>query len=294
MALKRHLEFFILFIFIVSTGFILNSLVIGELPAIKISDTALTMLISIMIGAPTLIGGIILAIVILNWRSLVDAIKEMLSREPVDKPREKKKSSHFLTIILYILVLGAIYLATRRLREPSSISLNESLVEQYYTPMQDIFEDTPYIKGMGIIGILIYVAVILTLVFVTIIAIYEYRQSKLVQIELDIAMRRDISKVVKEALRSYKSGDDIRDVIIDTYLKMVDIIRKRGVKEMPEETAREYRKRIIRLLPLPENYINDLTFLFEEARYSNHVLGEDHVERAINALEGIRRYVEFE
>jgi hypothetical protein len=62
----------------------------------------------------------------------------------------------------------------------------------------------------------------------------------------------------------------------------------RGIEEQQALTPRELEGLAIRSLAVSEDSADSLTSLFEEARYSEHALGDPDRERAVQSLERIR------
>lgn len=288
---KRIIEFTILLIAILAIGFVLNTLVIDELPLISFSERSYLTIMGVMMGVPTVIGAIILAIMILNWRSLVEALKAIF-RNRMGRDRGGKPRSYLYAILIYLAILVAVLIITRRVNETIGVIENRSFVDAEPPRLYEMINESPLLRGIGVVGIWLYVAIVVAFGVIFILAIYEFSRRTGMELELDEAMRRELEDIVEDALDRYSAGGDIRSIIIATYLRIVELIRKRGVKEDPNETVREYRRRVVSLLPLPKDYMDSITHLFEEARYSDHVLGQEHIDMAVEALEGIRRYLE--
>lgn len=62
-----------------------------------------------------------------------------------------------------------------------------------------------------------------------------------------------------------------------------------GVGRRPSETSSEYAIRILDLVSADSGAVNRLAGLYREARFSDHVITEDHRARALDALAVIRR-----
>ncbi len=88
--------------------------------------------------------------------------------------------------------------------------------------------------------------------------------------------------------------DDIRKAIYKAYEGLCSILADYGYLEKKEGwTAREFQRAVFEALPwVPDELLKELTSLFEEARFSDHQLPPDYVERARACLEGIREALE--
>ncbi len=90
------------------------------------------------------------------------------------------------------------------------------------------------------------------------------------------------------AVRSLYAGEDPRSTIIRTYQRMCLLVQAGKLEDEPYLTPREFADRAVGALGWKKAPLEDLTELFEEARYSAHALGEAEKERAIAAFERVR------
>ena len=95
-------------------------------------------------------------------------------------------------------------------------------------------------------------------------------------------------EVLDAAVRSLYAGEDPRSTIIRTYQRMCLLVQVGKLDDEPFLTPREFADRAVGALGWKRAPLEDLTELFEEARYSTHVLGEADKERAIAAFERVR------
>ncbi|MFP4001041.1 MAG: DUF4129 domain-containing protein [Thermoplasmata archaeon] len=130
------------------------------------------------------------------------------------------------------------------------------------------------------IGILILLASTLVVVF------FLIRQKKLS--EQDPQTEEDISSTADKAITELHEGEEVRDVIIRNYQKMLIILEREGVKQKISFTPRELENIALDRLPLKKETIEEMTKLFEEAKYSHHPLGEKDRERALANFKQIR------
>jgi len=83
--------------------------------------------------------------------------------------------------------------------------------------------------------------------------------------------------------------DAVRKVIIRAYLGLCEVLRRYDFLRKESWTVREFELAIREALPdVPERDLGELTWLFEEARYSVHELSGDYGYRAALALRSIR------
>ncbi len=89
--------------------------------------------------------------------------------------------------------------------------------------------------------------------------------------------------------------DDVRAAIYRAYEEVCRVLADHGLLRGEGRTVREFEDAIGKALPwVPDALIDELTTLFEEARYSDHALPEGYVERARRCISGIRDAMEGE
>ncbi len=88
--------------------------------------------------------------------------------------------------------------------------------------------------------------------------------------------------------------DEIRKAIYKAYERMCTVLTDYGYLTRKEAwTAREFEVAVHDALPwVPDDLLGELTTLFEEARFSDHKLSDDYVDRARRCLAGIREALE--
>ncbi len=97
-----------------------------------------------------------------------------------------------------------------------------------------------------------------------------------------------INTTLDSTMRDLRAGEDVRSTIIRCYQNMCYNLQDQGIKQYDYITPREFRRRAVAKLPVSDRTVGALTTLFEEARYSTHVLGEEHKKRALVTLERLK------
>ncbi|MBS3790273.1 MAG: DUF4129 domain-containing protein [Candidatus Thermoplasmatota archaeon] len=168
------------------------------------------------------------------------------------------------------------------------------------SPLVDILTDTEdsFVPDIGLrdgsqvtsspigssIGILILLASTLVIVF------FFIRHKKLS--EQSSRTEDDISSTADRAITELHKGDDVRDIIIRNYQKMLIILEREGVKQEISFTPRELENMALDRLSLKKKTIDEMTKLFEEAKYSDHPLGEKERDRALDNFKQIKAELE--
>jgi len=76
--------------------------------------------------------------------------------------------------------------------------------------------------------------------------------------------------------------------IVAAYAALLDGLARAGRPRRPAEAPEEYVRRVLTGWSVHAEPLNELTALFAEARFSEHVLGPGHRARAMSALEAAR------
>jgi len=82
--------------------------------------------------------------------------------------------------------------------------------------------------------------------------------------------------------------DSIRQAIFDAYRSMLKVMQRYDFVREKSMTPREFEHVIAATLPISDKNLSELTRIFEEARYSNHVLTTHIRDRAINCFRDLK------
>lgn len=106
--------------------------------------------------------------------------------------------------------------------------------------------------------------------------------------------KETLSDTAERAIRQLHEGEDIKDVIIRNYQRMSFKLEEQGVEQKTSFTPREFEREALGKLPLKKKTIDEMTKLFEKAKYSHHMLDEKHRDRAIKNFKQIKKDIEGE
>ena len=98
-----------------------------------------------------------------------------------------------------------------------------------------------------------------------------------------------IRGILTDSLMSLKASNDYIATIFDCYKQLVRFFRSRGAMKKVYETTREFEDAVNTMLGgiTPPEDLDTLFSIFEEARYSDHEIGADQRDRAMEALQSI-------
>ncbi len=106
-----------------------------------------------------------------------------------------------------------------------------------------------------------------------------------------LEMEQEAAEVVRQTITALKGDqeNEYHEIILECYKKMCKILARLGMEVSPAETAREFAETISTKLNVGQEAISGLTFLFEEARYSDHEISEDKRIIALNYLTSLQQ-----
>jgi hypothetical protein len=112
------------------------------------------------------------------------------------------------------------------------------------------------------------------------------RRSQLVG---EITLFQELSNLLDETLDDLRNETDPRRAVIAAYARMERILAMHGLPRRPAEAPLEYLSRVLTELRVSEPAVRSLTNLFERAKFSQHKIGPEMKEEAIEALVSLRK-----
>lgn len=127
-------------------------------------------------------------------------------------------------------------------------------------------------------------ALIFALSLTTLIA-SNRRRSKIVR---EVTVTQELMAMLDETLDDLRNEADPRKAVIAAYARMERILAAHDLARRPSEAPLEYLARVLVDLRVTEEAVSKLTSLFERAKFSEHEIGVDAKEEAIDALVTLR------
>jgi hypothetical protein len=117
---------------------------------------------------------------------------------------------------------------------------------------------------------------------------YAGRARKRARGELDLGLATAVARAVDESLDDLRAEPDPRRAVIAAYARLESVLAAHGLPRLPAEAPLEYLARMLAELEVGEASARALTDLFERAKFSQHAVGPEMKEQAIEALESVR------
>ncbi len=103
---------------------------------------------------------------------------------------------------------------------------------------------------------------------------------------------RKMQRIIRRAADRLVAGNVYSATIFRAYREMAHTLRAYGQLRRDSETFREFEDAVREALPIDEESLDDFLTVLEEARYSEHEIGENEKDRAIEALRGVQNSIE--
>jgi hypothetical protein len=151
------------------------------------------------------------------------------------------------------------------------------------------------LPGTGGGGSESYLIFIITAVIIAVVLFTVVREIRSKRISRPpMTSDNEMKVIIKRAVDSLEAGGDPRTVVYRSYMSMCDLLERRGLADISYLTPGEFASIAVREFYLPREQVEELTQLFEEARYSDHLVGEGMKERSIRCLRAIKISLENE
>lgn len=235
--------------------------------------------------------------ILIYGKRIIESLATFFSRKP--KADIQQKTGLLSTILSYAIVAVALLILVRIGTVQRLInSLQQNLIFLPSSGLQTggIPQVTPSSSSALGIALYYYTAIIfagvaalsLILFFGGLHMAFRTRRHGALQDEGE-RLREETLQVVRDALTGLKADGRYQDTILRCYKQMCMILAEHGLGIREDETAREFANSVTSRLGLGGNAVKGLTFLFEEARYSNHQMDDSKRSSALNELDSLEQ-----
>jgi hypothetical protein len=99
--------------------------------------------------------------------------------------------------------------------------------------------------------------------------------------------RRKMAAILDAAAAKLNSGSSYRETVIQCYKMISELLEERSDVDGKVLTAREFRRRVSEKLKIDSPYLDQVTELFEVARYSVNDITEEQAKQAAVCLSNL-------
>jgi hypothetical protein len=249
----------------------------GDSSSRKPSDALMDVLFSLYIVA--LIGGVAMFVYLL-------VLRRHLKVQTGQAPR---RSLLEMLATMFVLVLAGALIARRlaNWERPPPIEPEEAIGRAQTIPVDTATapQSTSYEAGVS------WIAVIITVALVVLAAAawwYSGRARRRARGELQPVLAAAVVQAVDESLDDLRAEPDPRRAVIAAYARLERVLAAHGLPRKPSEAPLEYLGRMLTELSVSDRAARALTELFERAKFSQHAVGSEMKEEAIEALQTVR------
>ncbi len=240
---------------------------------------------------------VMIALIAYNWRLLSDALGLGIAYR---RKQQKKRGKRFQILVWTVAWLVAVEVLFQKCAGRGILCSSPQTATGISPTLQGFVSGSgpgpvlPDLQLVSQIGLFVQtswfgIAFLGLLVVSSVIIIRGFKvswdESKRV-ISLVPALETEGKSAVEDAIRILESEEtlDPRTRIIQCYQRMIQAVQHLGAPVTSDQTARELETAIRKMLLLKGPSIHGLTMLFEEARYSLHLITEKEGEQAHQCL----------
>gem|GEM_PF-2052710 len=193
-----------------------------------------------------------------------------------------EESSERTMLAVAVLFLATVAFAIWLISNTSLISFGELLIPITLRARLEEF------------AIALIIVVPLTLiVYLSLTAFNKGKRKDVGELRSKEKLTGDLKKIVDRAIRVFEEGEGgYREAIIECYRQMLLLFEGRGLPQKVSLTPREFEKDVEKRLSEPLPHLQELTYLFERARYSGEEMESWELETAKQDLMRVSAYLE--
>jgi hypothetical protein len=189
---------------------------------------------------------------------------------------------------MFILALAAALLARRLAtwQRPAPIEPEEAVGQANTIPVDTSIQPLPAAEShVSWLPVIVTVALIVLAVAAW---WYAGRARRRARGELQPRLAAAVAQAVDESLDDLRAEPDPRRAVIAAYARLERVLAAHGLPRKLSEAPFEYLTRMLTNLSVSDRAARALTDLFERAKFSQHAVGPEMKEQAIDALETVR------
>jgi len=200
-----------------------------------------------------------------------------------------RKSLFEMLASMFVLALGAALLARRLAtwERPPPVEPEEAIGQADTIPVDTSTQPLPSSAETHVSWLPVIVTIALIVLAV---AAWWFagRARRKARGELRPRLAEAVAQAVDESLDDLRAEPDPRRAVIAAYARLERVLAGHGLPRKPSEAPLEYLARMLADLSVSDDAARALTDLFERAKFSQHAVGSEMKEQAIDALETVR------
>jgi len=214
-------------------------------------------------------------------------LKQLFSAKSGGRSFRPARGGNNLGLLLLLVIVAIVLIAIPRAIQNSSLTPGEQ--DDLPSDGEEPPPGTNDGSSNGDMGILLSIIVLSTavLMFLLLRSLTKNDPSPEIRTDIEEVRAREMS-VISSSIEELRVGGDVREVILDTYRRMLRLQAHIGASQ--SLTAHELARLLVDRRGWPSQPTEDLTHLFEEAKYSRHPLGDLHRQSALDSLRSIEEW----
>lgn len=222
----------------------------------------------------------------------------MLASFFLARPKQQGKRRNFLASILsWVLVIGALLLLIRTgvhlpifnaLQRAAELLVSAGGQSQHVSNIVSS-NVSPAIVFLYYYAVIIFGGIAILSIWLCFKGLQVAFRSPRPTSETTNELRNEALRIVKQTLTDLKSDGKYQSIIITCYKQMCVLLSVHGLTIKVDQTPREFANNVSAKLRLGGEAVRGLTFLFEEARYSDHEIDDAMRMSAVNELGSLQQ-----
>jgi hypothetical protein len=190
------------------------------------------------------------------------------------------------TMLILVTLALLLYWRLQNWERPAPIEPEEAIGQANTIPVETSTQSaTSYEAEVAWIPVLVTMGLI---VLATVAWWYAGRARKRARGELHSELAAAVALAVDESLDDLRAEPDPRRAVIAAYARLERVLAAHGLPRRPAEAPLEYLGRMLAELSVTDRAARALTDLFERAKFSQHAVGAEMKNQAIDALQTVR------
>lgn len=233
-------------------------------------------------GAVEQLQGIVFPLALGVWTVLLIwfLLRSMKRKRGGPKGEREEPSSGLWGLIVVFVIIAAVVLISGPLKESMFTTEDNGLndtMDQPLLPGENATESSKIVLVGALAAVLIAMLPLL----------FRYAKGRSISGDGRASILEDV-QILETTIARVKvsTGDELRDAIILSYQQVLDMARAR-LKDADMLTPREIMEQSVHTLGWPSGAMEEMTRLFELARYSQHAIDAEERTSSKNCLESI-------
>lgn len=257
---------------------------------LSVSGSGFKVPLSPFVGALGVLFVIVMvSLIILVLMQLISLILKGLPKTggAINIKQQKRSLLSTVIAIAVILIFGIILLRIGHPSTPAHFSLLSQNITRGISSNSTSGANSLASAVFGGLVFALFLPMIVTMFIIALLVLHSVIKREHPEGELEEEERKEIAGVITRQIEAIDRGKDPRMAVIEIYSDMRRRLGQAGAWDRSTYTAREFASGAVERLGLSSESIQNLTYLYEEAKFSLHPVTENEKQRAVAMLQRV-------